>query len=244
MATIMKIPAVGESISEVTISQWFKKTGEYVEMDEVICELESDKATFELNAEVAGILTTKADEGDTIAIGEIVCEIAEQANSSAMSAAKTEPSPVAFVQASSDTGKVLEMVVPALGESITEVTIGEWLKEDGAFVALDEEICEVETDKATQALPAEAQGILKIVAQTGDTLEVGALICKIEVMADAAGAKTQEPKDVVSESPSTVSQGTNYATGHASPAAAKILAEKGIDLSWVQPRKFGTSQIP
>ncbi len=71
----IKVPTVGESINEVTIARWNKKTGDYVEMDELLCELESDKATFELNAEKAGVLTTKANEGDTIKIGDIICSI-------------------------------------------------------------------------------------------------------------------------------------------------------------------------
>jgi 2-oxoglutarate dehydrogenase E2 component (dihydrolipoamide succinyltransferase) len=75
MSLEIKVPSVGESISEVTIARWNKKTGDYVEMDELLCELESDKATFELNAEKAGILTTKANEGDTIAVGDIIASI-------------------------------------------------------------------------------------------------------------------------------------------------------------------------
>ncbi len=75
----IKVPTVGESISEVTISSWNKKTGDYVEMDELLCELESDKATFELNAEAAGLLTTKCNEGDTIKIGDLVAEIDTEA---------------------------------------------------------------------------------------------------------------------------------------------------------------------
>ena len=62
MSIVIKVPAVGESITEVTIGQWFKNDGEFVEMDEVICELESDKATFELTAESSGVLHTKAEE--------------------------------------------------------------------------------------------------------------------------------------------------------------------------------------
>ena len=73
MSLEIKIPAVDESITEVTIAQWFKKDGDFVEMDEVICELESDKATFELNAEAAGKLTIKAEEGDTLEIVDVVC---------------------------------------------------------------------------------------------------------------------------------------------------------------------------
>jgi len=75
----IKVPSVGESISEVVIARWNKKTGDYVAMDELLCELESDKATFELNAEKAGILTTKGNEGDTIKVGDIICLIDETA---------------------------------------------------------------------------------------------------------------------------------------------------------------------
>ncbi|MES2778709.1 MAG: 2-oxoglutarate dehydrogenase complex dihydrolipoyllysine-residue succinyltransferase [Bacteroidota bacterium] len=75
MALEIKVPTVGESISEVTIARWNKKTGDYVEMDELLCELESDKATFELNAEAAGILTTNGNEGDTIKVGDLIATI-------------------------------------------------------------------------------------------------------------------------------------------------------------------------
>ena len=77
MSLEIKVPPVGESISEVVLSQWIKKDGDYVEMDEVIAEMESDKATFELPAEKAGILRTVAKEGDTLAIGATVCTIEE-----------------------------------------------------------------------------------------------------------------------------------------------------------------------
>ncbi len=86
----MKIPAVGESITEVTLSKWIKNNGDYVQMDEIIAELESDKATFELTAEKAGVLITKALEGDTIAIGSVVCAIDDKA-AAPVSAAKSTP---------------------------------------------------------------------------------------------------------------------------------------------------------
>ena len=75
MALEIKVPTVGESISEVVIAKWSKKTGDYVAMDELLCELESDKATFELNAEAAGILTTHGNEGDTIKVGDLIASI-------------------------------------------------------------------------------------------------------------------------------------------------------------------------
>ena len=86
----MKIPAVGESITEVTLSKWIKNNGDYVQMDEIIAELESDKATFELTAEKAGVLITNASEGDTIAIGSVVCVIDDKA-AAPVSAVKSAP---------------------------------------------------------------------------------------------------------------------------------------------------------
>ena len=86
----MKIPAGGESITEVTLSKWIKNNGDYVQMDEIIAELESDKATFELTAEKAGVLITKASEGDTITIGSVVCVIDDKA-AAPVSAAKSTP---------------------------------------------------------------------------------------------------------------------------------------------------------
>jgi 2-oxoglutarate dehydrogenase E2 component (dihydrolipoamide succinyltransferase) len=92
MSLVIKVPPVGESISEVTLSQWIKKDGDYVEMDEVIAELESDKATFELTAEKAGTLKTIASEGDTLPIGAPVCSIEEGGQTTA---AKEEATPKA-----------------------------------------------------------------------------------------------------------------------------------------------------
>lgn len=235
----MKVPAVGESITEVTVSSWAKSDGDIVEMDEVICELESDKATFEVTAEAAGKLSIKAQEGDTLEIGAVLCEIDESAagapseDSTPASAPKEEAKET--TTETKATGEVLEMKVPAVGESITEVTLSTWQKSDGDFVELDENIAEIESDKATFDLTAEAQGVLRIVAQEGDTLEIGALICKIEVMEGAPAPATPAPDKAASEpAAAPTSTGGTYATGHASPAAAKILDEKGIAASEVK----------
>lgn len=221
----MKVPAVGESITEVTIAGWTKADGDFVEMDEIICELESDKATFEVTAETSGILRIKAQEGDSLEIGGLLCEI-EESEGSNDSAPKAEAAEAPSSEAKA-TGEVNEMIVPTVGESITEVTLGSWQKADGDFVELDENIAEIESDKATFDLTAEANGILRIVAQEGDTMAIGDLICKIEVMDGAPSgaaekASTQETSNVKTEASQT------YATGHASPAATKILSEKGI----------------
>ncbi len=237
MAIQVKVPTVGESISEVTIANWLKKDGDAVQMDEVIAELESDKATFELTAPAPGILRIKKQVGDAVPIGELICLIEESAGGNAP---KPESKPAAVASAPSSpkaTGDVKEMKVPAVGESITEVTISTWLKKDGDFVKLDEVIAEVESDKATFELPAEANGILRIVAKEKDTLPIGGLICKIEVMevAPAGEQATTKPAD----STASPAGDKSYAAGHPSPAAAKILEEKGIASSQVQGSGVG-----
>jgi len=232
MSLEMKVPAVGESITEVTVASWTKNDGDMVEMDEVICELESDKATFEVTAEAAGQLSIKAQEGDTLEIGAVLCEIDDSAsgggsaNASAPAATEIKSDGDSSGEAKA-TGEILEMKVPAVGESITEVTISNWAKADGDFVELDEVIAEIESDKATFDLTAEAAGKLQIVAQEGDTLEIGSLICKIEVMEGGAPA-VASPTPETPTATAQASSNETYATGHASPAAAKILSEKGI----------------
>lgn len=228
----MKVPAVGESITEVTVASWTKNDGDHVEMDEVICELESDKATFEVTAEAAGKLSIKAQEGDTLEIGAVLCEIDESASGESAPSTTNSGADSGGSSEAKATGEVLEMNVPAVGESITEVTISTWTKNDGDFVELDEVIAEIESDKATFELTAEAQGKLQVVAQEGDTLEIGALICKIEVMEGGVPAKSDSP--ATSAPTSATSDNETYATGHASPAAAKILAEKGISADSVK----------
>lgn len=220
----MRVPTVGESISEVTVGQWFKKDGDQVQLDEVLCELESDKATFEFPAEAAGILRIKAQEGDTVEIGGLICVI-EESDSASKPAAESKPAAPAAKAAAS--GEIKEMIVPTVGESITEVTLANWIKKDGDFVTLDEIIAEVDSDKATFELPAEATGILRHVAKEGDVLEIGGLICKIEVTEEAPAKSESAPAEQPASSSSS-SGSSSYASGHASPAASKILAEKGI----------------
>ena len=220
----MRVPTVGESISEVTVGQWFKKDGDLVQLDEVLCELESDKATFEFPAEATGILRIKANVGDTVEIGGLVCVI-EESVSAPSSAPATAPAaaPTAAPAATSAPSGIKEMIVPTVGESITEVTLANWLKKDGDLVTLDEIIAEVDSDKATFELPAEATGILRQVAKQGDVLEIGGLICRIEVGGSVAAPSSTAPAPTTPVAASTAAT-ENYATGHASPAASKILA--------------------
>jgi len=275
MPTEIKIPAVGESITEVTIAKWLKKDGEAVKRDEVIAELESDKATFELPAEADGTLKILVAEGETIGIGTAIAQLDGEGASAAPAAAapaapaatsgdpvsKGEQNPQASDQSgyggtpadrpSNDPttpgapapaaaspaagGGVVEMKIPAVGESITEVTVAKWLKPDGAQVSRDEVIAELESDKATFELPAEGSGTLRHAVQEGETISIGATIARIEGGSGAAAAPAASPAaaPAAASAPavaqSAASGAATYATGVPSPAAGKILGEKGIN---------------
>jgi len=274
MPTEIKIPAVGESITEVTIAKWLKKDGEAVKRDEVIAELESDKATFELPAEADGTLKILVAEGETIGIGTAIAQLDGAGASPAAPAAGAPAAPAATSgdpisqgeqnpQASDQSGYggtpadrpdsdpstpgapapaassaagggVVEMKIPAVGESITEVTVAKWLKPDGAQVSRDEVIAELESDKATFELPAEGSGTLRHAVQEGETISIGATIARIEggSGAGAAPAAITPAAPAAASAPAAAqpasSGASTYATGVPSPAAGKILGEKGI----------------
>ena len=131
---------------------------------------------------------------------------------------------------------ILEMRVPSPGESITEVEIATWLVEDGEYVEKDQPIAEVDSDKATLELPAEESGIITLQAEEGDAVEVGAVVCLIDTAAEKPeGSSTTPTSASVKEAPKATpvkeEVATTYASGTASPAAKKILAEKDIDAS-------------
>ena len=131
---------------------------------------------------------------------------------------------------------ILEMKVPSPGESITEVEIAEWLVQDGDYVEKDQAIAEVDSDKATLELPAEVSGTITLKAEEGDAVAVGSVVCLIDT---TASKPEGSPNSVASETPApvvelpspTIDSKSTYASGIASPAAKKILAEKEIDIS-------------
>ena len=132
---------------------------------------------------------------------------------------------------------ILEMKVPSPGESITEVEIASWLVEDGDYVEKDQPIAEVDSDKATLELPAEESGIITLKAEEGDAVEVGAVVCLIDMEGAKPEGGVEAPaatpvKEEVSASPIVAApestEPKTYATGTAAPAAQKILDEKGV----------------
>jgi 2-oxoglutarate dehydrogenase E2 component (dihydrolipoamide succinyltransferase) len=132
---------------------------------------------------------------------------------------------------------IVEMKVPVIGESVTEVTLSEWLKGDGDYVELDEPICEFESDKATLEFPAEAAGKLTYVASEGDDLEIGALVAKIDTSVKEGSSQDEAQPAPSTPQPETPQRAPStqptYATGTPSPAAGKILRENDVDPSTI-----------
>ena len=134
---------------------------------------------------------------------------------------------------------ILEMKVPSPGESITEVEIAQWLVADGDYVEKDQAIAEVDSDKATLELPAEVSGTITLKAEEGDAVEVGQVVCLIDTEGQLAEGATAPASEVapVEEAPKaepTPAAVATYASGTASPAAKKILSEKGIEAASVK----------
>lgn len=250
----IKVPTVGESITEVTLVKWVKKDGEFVERDAVIAELESEKATFEVNAEKAGVLKTSAQEGDTLNIGDVLARIDETAQNGSASApqasqktAETTPAsapaePQAAPAEAKAAGKgVIDVKIPTVGESITEVTLLKWIKKEGELVNRDEVIAELESEKATFELNAEEAGKLSTKVTEGDTLKIGDVIASIDTDVAVSPAQPAAAKPAVTNAPTaqpaqaqaTVTSIPNDVK--ATPVAAAIIADKKVDPKSIQP---------
>lgn len=256
MVIEIKVPTVGESISEVTIAKWLKKDGDYVQQDEVLCEMESEKATFELNAEKAGVLkiAPAAQEGATLKIGDVACSIDTDAAAPTGDAAPAAAAPAAPVAATAPAAEAaeaapaapavnkgtIEMKVPTVGESISEVTLVKWIKNNGDYVERDEVVCELESEKATFELNAEEAGALITVAKEGDTLKIGDVACKIDTSvarpagkaAPAAAPAAQASKATPQPQQAPVTSIPNDLK--ASPVAAAVIADKHVDASSIK----------
>ena len=129
---------------------------------------------------------------------------------------------------------VIEMKVPSPGESITEVQISRWIKQDGDFVEKDEEICEIDSDKATLTLNAEADGKLSIKVKAGETIAVGTLVATINTDEAAPKKETPAPAPEKKAEKSSAPEPKPISSGIASPAAQKMMTEKGISATQIE----------
>ncbi|WP_030746146.1 2-oxoglutarate dehydrogenase, E2 component, dihydrolipoamide succinyltransferase [Streptomyces sp. NRRL F-5135] len=217
MAVSVTLPALGESVTEGTVTRWLKAEGERVEADEPLLEVSTDKVDTEIPAPAAGVLASiKVAEDETVEVGAELAVIddgtgapaaapapaaepapaqeapapAPEATPSAETAAPA-PAPTAEAAAGGGDAEGTDVVLPALGESVTEGTVTRWLKEVGDSVEADEPLLEVSTDKVDTEIPAPAAGVLlQIVVGEDETAEVGA---KLGVIGAAGAAPAAAP---------------------------------------------------
>ncbi|MGX5209295.1 2-oxoglutarate dehydrogenase, E2 component, dihydrolipoamide succinyltransferase [Streptomyces violaceus] len=217
MAVSVTLPALGESVTEGTVTRWLKAEGERVEADEPLLEVSTDKVDTEIPSPAAGVLASiKVAEDETVEVGAELAliddgsgapaaapapeaeQVAEPAPEPAPAAPSTEqaapaPAPTADAAAGGGSAEGTDVVLPALGESVTEGTVTRWLKSVGDSVEADEPLLEVSTDKVDTEIPAPTAGtLLEIVVGEDETAEVGAKLAVIGV-AGAAPAAAPAP---------------------------------------------------
>ncbi len=226
--TEVRVPTLGESVTEATVATWFKKPGDAVAVDEMLCELETDKVTVEVPSPAAGTLSEiVAPEGETVGVDALLAQI---------SAGDDKPSgdtdaPKADAAAKADAGdaaQAVDVMVPTLGESVTEATVSTWFKKVGDTVAQDEMLCELETDKVSVEVPSPAAGVLsEIIATEGTTVDATA---KLAVIGGASGAVSSARTSKAEASPAPAASGKDVEDA---PSAKKLMAEKGMSADQV-----------
>ncbi|MFE2051342.1 2-oxoglutarate dehydrogenase, E2 component, dihydrolipoamide succinyltransferase [Streptomyces sp. NPDC059459] len=246
MAVSVTLPALGESVTEGTVTRWLKAEGERVEADEPLLEVSTDKVDTEIPAPASGVLSSiKVAEDETVEVGAELAliddgsgapaaeeapaaeqapqaeQVAEPAPEPAPAAPSTEqaapaPAPSADASAGGGGAEGTDVVLPALGESVTEGTVTRWLKSVGDSVEADEPLLEVSTDKVDTEIPAPASGtLLEIVVGEDETAEVGA---KLAVIGEAGAAPAAAPAQEAPAAPAQPEPAQAPAPQQAAPA--------------------------
>ncbi|QZY44254.1 2-oxoglutarate dehydrogenase, E2 component, dihydrolipoamide succinyltransferase [Mycolicibacterium austroafricanum] len=215
MAISVQMPALGESVTEGTVTRWLKQEGDTVEEDEPLLEVSTDKVDTEIPSPAAGVLKKiVAQEDDTVEVGGELAVIGDADDSDAGGDEKPEPEPEPEPEAEAEpepepepeakpkakpaqsSGSATPVLMPELGESVTEGTVTRWLKKVGDSVDVDEPLVEVSTDKVDTEIPSPVAGtLLSITAEEDDTVEVGGELAKIgDAGAEAAPEPEPEPE--------------------------------------------------
>ncbi len=224
------MPQMGDSVSEGTVLEWHKQEGDSVAEDEVLVEISTDKVDAEVPSPAAGtVAKIHAAEGDTITVGAVLAEIAP-GNGAA-------PAPPAEETPAQTAGDTLDIVMPAMGESVSEGTILEWAKQPGEAVEEDETVVEISTDKVDAEVPAPASGTIEeILAQAGDTVTVGQVLARMTTSNGASAPATAKAPEPTSAPPPQASAPAAPARDDlkATPVARRVAEARGIDLAAIE----------
>ncbi|KAA9151185.1 2-oxoglutarate dehydrogenase, E2 component, dihydrolipoamide succinyltransferase [Microbacterium lushaniae] len=235
MSTSVVLPALGESVTEGTVTRWLKKVGDTIQEDEGLLEISTDKVDTEIPSPVSGVLEEiLVQEDETVEVGAVLAKIGDGSGSSsddapaeeapaaaeaapaeapAEAAPAEQPAPPASSEAASsdsapaeqpasDGGESREVVLPELGESVTEGTVTRWLKQVGDDVAVDEPLLEISTDKVDTEIPSPVAGVLQeVLVKEDETVAVGAALARIGSGAAPAAAAESAPEAPSTEKP-------------------------------------------
>ncbi|BBU22339.1 2-oxoglutarate dehydrogenase, E2 component, dihydrolipoamide succinyltransferase [Mycobacterium xenopi] len=286
MAFSVQMPALGESVTEGTVTRWLKQEGDTVEVDEPLLEVSTDKVDTEIPSPAAGVLTKIiAHEDETVEVGgelAIIGDTAEadggqpsaeappsaEASTEPETAAKPEPAPPTATAPAGDGGQgaTTPVLMPELGESVTEGTVTRWLKKVGDSVQVDEPLVEVSTDKVDTEIPSPVAGTLvSITAEEDTTVPVGGELAKIGTAAappaEPQAPPSPQPEPAVQPTPPTTAQPAptlraqpspepqptaepaatpaRAATPYVTPLVRKLAADNNIDLTQVKGTGVG-----
>ena len=264
MSIQVTMPALGESVTEGTVTRWLKNVGDVITADEPLLEVSTDKVDTEIPAPAGGVLLEILAPADaTVPVGAVVAVIGVAGEAPAAAPAPAAPAPAPVVEApaapaaapapAAPAGEGTPVLLPALGESVTEGTVTRWLKNVGDNVALDEPLLEVSTDKVDTEIPSPAAGVLVSIAVPADsTAAVGAVLGVIGSTAAAAPAAPvaapaapvapvapaapAAPVVATAAAPAPVAQ---PADAYVTPLVRKLASDNGVDLATVQGTGVG-----
>ncbi|WP_455904992.1 2-oxoglutarate dehydrogenase, E2 component, dihydrolipoamide succinyltransferase [Microbacterium sp.] len=252
MSTSVVLPPLGESVTEGTVTRWLKQVGDTVQADEGLLEISTDKVDTEIPSPVTGVIEEiLVAEDETIEVGALLARIgdgsasapADDAPAAAAPAAEEVPEPAApqaeapaepeaaapaaaeAAPAAAPAGDATDIVLPELGESVTEGTVTRWLKQIGDTVEVDEALLEISTDKVDTEIPSPVAGVLQeIVAAEDETVEVGAVLARVGSGAAPAAAPAQAPAPAA-EAPAPAAQ----PSAAEAPEAKDSVSEAPVD---------------
>ncbi|MEM9478869.1 MAG: dihydrolipoyllysine-residue succinyltransferase [Verrucomicrobiota bacterium] len=254
MSLEIKVPAVGESVTSGLIAQWHKQNGEAVANGDILFTLETDKVSTEIGADGDGVLEILVNEGEEVEIGTVVAKINEGEGSPAPTTeapSKTESAPPAeeakpeeapTEEPSGGEEKIVEVKVPAVGESVSSGVLAQWHKQDGEAVAKDDILFTLETDKVSTEITADDPGVLKTLVAEGDEVEIGAVVATIAVGAGAPAAAPAK-KESPAETKSTPAPEAKSETAEAAPK--QVADESRVTRKKLSPlrRKIATHLV-
>ncbi|MHC9568205.1 2-oxoglutarate dehydrogenase, E2 component, dihydrolipoamide succinyltransferase [Corynebacterium diphtheriae] len=245
-STDVVMPELGESVTEGTITQWLKSVGDTVDVDEPLLEVSTDKVDTEVPSPVAGtILEILFNEDDTVDVGDVIVRVGTPGSAPA---AKEEPAEAPKEEPKAETPKAeaadsTDVVMPELGESVTEGTITQWLKSVGDTVDVDEPLLEVSTDKVDTEVPSPVAGtILEILFNEDDTVDVGDVIVRVGTPGSAPAAKEEPAEEPKAEAPKKEAPAktiNNENVPYVTPLVRKLADKHGVDLTTVEGTGIG-----